>query len=115
MKQLSVKIRRDNMDKGIYEDLKEVIDKILPEFLEKLPYTRGGLEMEWINFKDQKPKEDIVALVHNCKGWMYLINARYNHRTNTWILADSSYRESLTLEVTHYLPIPEYPKQERPE
>jgi hypothetical protein len=63
---------------------------------------------EWIDFQKNKPDTDIVALVCNKKGWMFYQKAVYHKYSDIWVL-DSPSRELLvTLDVTHYLPIPDF-------
>lgn len=61
-----------------------------------------------LSVKDNPPKKDMVCLVWNEKGWMNAVKARYHHHYDVFVLHDSSYRESITLEVTHYMPIPDF-------
>jgi hypothetical protein len=68
--------------------------------------------MEWIKYPENKPSSTVIALVYNQKGWMHgSAKAVYHERYDCWVLCDPNYRESLTLEVSHYLPLPEPPKQ----
>ena len=66
----------------------------------------------WIDFREKKPECDITAIVFNEKGHMSggCVHAIYYTVYDVWCLYDPNYRESLTLEVTHYLPIPKTPK-----
>ncbi len=64
---------------------------------------------EWINFKEKKPSELTVALVFNERGFLNNVKAIYHPRYDVWALFDPNYRESIVLDVTHYLPIPEHP------
>jgi len=66
---------------------------------------------EWISFINTKPKDDTFALVTNNKGWMGIIKAYYHTGYDVWVLEDPNYRQTITLEVTHYLPIPELEKK----
>ena len=63
--------------------------------------------MNWIDFRKEKPKKDITAIVFNEKGYMNGVGVigMYSVNYDVWNLYDPNYRESLTLEVTHYLPI----------
>ena len=63
--------------------------------------------MSWINFKENPPKKGCVALVANEKGWMNDVRATYYGLSNVWIYYTPT-METLTLEVTHYLPIPSF-------
>lgn len=40
------------------------------------------------------------------------IRALYHPNENAWVLYDPNYRESILLEVSHYMPIPELPNAE---
>lgn len=64
----------------------------------------------WIKYKDSKPETDIVALVCNEKGWMGNVQAIYIKSDDVWRHSDPNYRETLLLDVTHYLPIPLPPR-----
>lgn len=66
---------------------------------------------EWISVKDRLPESDICALVVNDKGFMIggTVVALYSRTYNVWRLYDPNYRESVTLEVSHYIPIPAVP------
>jgi len=67
--------------------------------------------MEWIDFKDNPPEDDTTALVCNKKGWMNdydMVRARYNNPGDVWVLYDPNYRSTVTVEVSHYLPIPKF-------
>lgn len=68
---------------------------------------------EWIRVRDKKPTDYSIALVCNEKGWMRGIKATYHEREDVWVLYDPNYRESLTLDVTHYLVIPLNPPEEK--
>jgi hypothetical protein len=64
----------------------------------------------WISVKEEKPKHTIIALVCNEKGFMFAnpIRAIYHPYDDVWVLYDLHIRETLTLEITHYLPIPDF-------
>ena len=64
----------------------------------------------WIRYPDISPINDIIALVSNEKGWMCNVQAIYNHKEAVWTHYDPDYRETLLLDVTHYLPIPIAPR-----
>jgi hypothetical protein len=64
---------------------------------------------EWICFKDTKTNTMITAIVANEKGWMYgTARAIYHPAQEAWVLYDPDSRESLLLEVTHYIEIPDF-------
>ncbi len=63
--------------------------------------------MSWKAVKDGLPCHDIRCLVRNEKGWMLDIMALYYENWKVFVLYDPNYRPSLTLDVTHYLEIPE--------
>lgn len=69
----------------------------------------------WISVKDKLPTTRICAIVVSTKGWMKgeFIRALYHPNENAWVLYDPNYRENICLEVTHYLPIPEFPNSEK--
>lgn len=64
--------------------------------------------MDWIPIKT-RPKTDILAIVCNDNGYMYNQFATYLHDKNIWLHAEPNYRNTLILEVTHYIPIPPFP------
>jgi hypothetical protein len=64
---------------------------------------------EWISRKTP-PKRDCACLVINDKGWMSNTRALYHVMYDVFTLCDPNYRVGLTLDVTHYLIIPEPPK-----
>lgn len=64
--------------------------------------------MTWIDFRIEKPKTDICALVCNEKGWMFDVKAMYHLRNDVWQLDDPTCRGALLLDITHYLPIPSF-------
>ena len=66
--------------------------------------------MNWISVKDEKPDEDCLCLVCNCHGYMADQKAMYNRHTKIFRLYDPSRLESLTLDVTHYIIIPDPPE-----
>jgi hypothetical protein len=78
-----------------------------------LPEPPKDLMTNWIDFRKEKPKQDTVAIVFNEKGFMCgtTIRAIYHASYDVWCIYDLRYRESITLEVTHYLPIPNPPKK----
>lgn len=62
--------------------------------------------MTWISVKENPPKEDIVAVVCNDKGWMTNQTAIYHKIYDVWVLYRPHDSSSILLEVTHYIPIP---------
>jgi len=62
--------------------------------------------MSWIDFRIEKPKTDVLALVSNEKGWMFHQRAVYHSSIDVWQFMDPNHREALLLDVTHYIPIP---------
>lgn len=67
--------------------------------------------MQILSVKDNPPESDLVCLVWNEKGWMSGAKAIYHSHYNVFVLDNPTCRESVTLEVTHYLPIPIGPKK----
>lgn len=68
-------------------------------------------KISWIDFRLNKPKQITFAVVSNEKGFMIngTIRAMYFPKYDVWNLYDPNYRESVTIEVTHYIPIPDAP------
>lgn len=66
--------------------------------------------MKWISVKEKKPPDFTEALVYNEKGWMRDVRAIYHAPEDVWVLYAPDYRERVTLEVSHYIPIPECPR-----
>ncbi len=65
---------------------------------------------KWINIeKDGYPKKNCNCIVFNNIGYMYNVHAIYHTQGNTFVLFDPNYRYCLTLSVTHYIIIPEFP------
>jgi hypothetical protein len=58
----------------------------------------------WIKYPETIPQHDISAIVSNEKGWMSFTRAIYYHSYDVWILYDPNYIDTITLQVTHYLP-----------
>lgn len=68
--------------------------------------------MQWIK-AENKPMHDILAFVYNSKGWInnYIL-ANYHHRYDVWVINSRDGRDTYTLEITHYCPAPDFPKDE---
>lgn len=68
--------------------------------------------MEWIK-AENKPKIMTCALVINTNGWMLSPTklAFYHPDVDEWVIYSPDGRESYTLKITHYFPIPEAPKE----
>lgn len=66
--------------------------------------------MEWIRVKDRLPENDAVVIVCNEKGYMSYTRALYNKSSNSFHLYDPNYRDSLLLEVSHWIQLPELPR-----
>lgn len=66
----------------------------------------------WKRFSDEKPKEITIALVCNEKGFMCqgTIRAIYYPDYDVWLLYEPLRGESITLEVSHYFPVPTTPR-----
>lgn len=74
---------------------------ILENYAEAL-YNAGYRKQEWISVKDRLPKDDEIVTICTEKGFVYageLIG-------DTWFLDN----DSLTANVTHWMPLPEPPK-----
>ena len=71
-------------------------------------YTKGGMNMEWINVNDKLPAtgEDVLVLVNAVPGKM-----RTAYRTLTGDWYDFGARaDGATIEPTHWMPLPEPPR-----
>ena len=68
--------------------------------MEKPNYT------EWISFKDSPPEKDTNALACHSSGFMGVVEANYLKSENLWMSEDFK----KVLHITHYIPIPPYPK-----
>ena len=66
--------------------------------------------MTWISVKEYKPTTDLLAVVCNERGYMWYAKAHYDVRHDIWKLCDSTYRESIAIDVTHYIEIPPLPR-----
>jgi hypothetical protein len=64
----------------------------------------------WLRYPENKPENDIVALVAHEKGWMSNEHAIYRATDGVWTHYDPNYRSTLLLDITHYLPIPIAPR-----
>jgi len=67
---------------------------------------------EWTNVKEKLPKEECNVLVLNSKGWMGPTRAIYYPEHKTFVHYSPDPYEKFTLDVTHWVKIPEQPKQE---
>lgn len=73
--------------------------KTVSEWIEEIKARR------WISVKDRLPEEKQSVLVHYVDGWMpiaFLINGKWYQ----------SGGETSWLSVTHWMPLPEAPKEE---
>lgn len=67
--------------------------------------------MTWTNVKDKLPQQETNVLVINLKGWMGTTRAIYYPHYNTFVHYDPQMHEKLTLDVTHWMQIPELPEK----
>ncbi len=67
--------------------------------------------MGWKKVDQGKPDHDCTCLILNIYG-INAILARYDKRHDVFILSNLSVRETICMNATHYLEIPNYPKQE---
>lgn len=67
--------------------------------------------MTWISVEDKKPDSDSLVLVMNSKGWMYAKHALYYKSCDVFVLYDPQSVGKLTLDATHWMEIPERPKE----
>ena len=64
--------------------------------------------MEWKSIeKDGYPQEQGLYLVSNSKGWMYSVRAWYRSEVKLFLYYNPDHRDTLILNVTHYLHIPD--------
>ena len=72
----------------------------------------GAAEMNhWISVKERLPEDDgQMVIVCNTNGWMRYQRALYYPRDNLFVHYDPQYYDKLTLDVTHWMPLPEPPK-----
>ena len=73
-----------------------------------LMHQRRQEIVEWKSFKDEPPVSDCMCWVKNEKGWMFGAIARYDKHYNVFINQGFDYHDSLTLDVTHWIELPEY-------
>lgn len=68
--------------------------------------------MEWISIKNQLPELPYQhCIVYNDNGYMDFQRAIWHRRLNSFVLYNPDKHEKLVLEVTHWLPIPEFPRE----
>lgn len=65
---------------------------------------------QWIDFRVIKPQEETIAVVTNTKGGMHLVLAVYYPYLDLWQPLQLDVITGYTLEVTHYIPIPDAPQ-----
>lgn len=61
---------------------------------------------DYIPLSVMKPSIDTLCIVSNEKGFMGDVRAIYHSHYDVFVLNDPNYRESITLEVTHWFPYP---------
>lgn len=68
--------------------------------------------MKWISFKDKKP-DYCQCLVVNVKYGMQVFQAMYHPPEDVFIKLDFNDHNTIPLDVTHYIQIPELPGFEK--
>ena len=70
--------------------------------------TGGG----WLSYPENKPKERLLCcMVCNVRGYMHDVLAIYDSKADVFTQYDPRALQRYTLDVTHYWPIPEPPKE----
>lgn len=71
--------------------------------------------MNWISVKDRLPGKHRITevMVVNIKHGMNIFKAMYHHDLDVFVLHHPSIRESIVLDVTHWIEIPELPKEKQ--
>ncbi len=67
--------------------------------------------MTWISVKDRQPEIDMVVLVANMRYGMEVFKAVYYRRDNVFVLSNPNIRETIALDITHWMEIPALPKE----
>lgn len=67
--------------------------------------------MQWIKVNESLPEHDSIVLVCNVKGWLRNQIALFYKRENVFIKYDPLDPRNYPLDVTHWLPIPELPRE----
>ncbi len=65
----------------------------------------------WVRVEDRLPEKDAEVLVTNIKGWMHLQKALYYHDYKLFLAFNPDSVQKYILQVTHWLPIPQLPKE----
>ncbi len=66
----------------------------------------------WISVKDRLPElEYQLCIVYNTSGYMDFQRAIWHKRLNSFVLYNPNEHEKLLLHVTHWMPLPELPKE----
>jgi len=68
--------------------------------------------MDWINVKDRLPKEDTDVWVVNIKYGVAILRAIYNKYYDVFVLYNPKDIETITLDITHWIEIPELPNED---
>jgi hypothetical protein len=64
---------------------------------------------EWISVKDRLPEKQALVMVCNEIGWMQYQKAIYYPAQNVFVHYDPQWYDKLTLDVTHWLELPDTP------
>lgn len=68
--------------------------------------------MNWIKVEEKKPENNCLCVVYNEKGYMHNTLAIYHKYCDLFVEYAPHKYESLPLEVTHYVIIPEGPPKQ---
>lgn len=69
--------------------------------------------MNWIKTSEKLPEDDALVLVCNVKGWLLYELALFYKHDNVFVLCESKIPTNYTLEVSHWLPLPNPPTMEK--
>ena len=68
--------------------------------------------MEWISVKDKLPEKSGAVLVHSASGWMETVHYSATHKLfNAYDHNEKAEVEKYAIECTHWMPLPEPPKE----
>lgn len=69
----------------------------------------------WISVKDRLPEESGYVLVHCSEPKGYIRGVQYSAKNKAFNASDDSNAESAFTDVTHWMPLPEPPENEKEE
>ena len=100
-------------------DTDKIIDNVVSEVLEKKidgkTFKQWMVEIakhQWISVKDQLPEKDGDYLIRLKNGAMMVIYYKFDYKNPGWYEYDSEWGFCERNDVTHYMPLPEPPKED---